>query len=90
MLIGGSGNDRVVGNSSTNTLYGGAGNDILDGGLGADYLSGGGGTDTAYYASRSEALVLNLDGVANDGALIVTDDGGNRVWRVTYIGTARR
>jgi glucose/arabinose dehydrogenase len=22
--------------------------------------------------------------VAKDGALIVTDDGGNRIWRVTY------
>ena len=24
--------------------------------------------------------------VGNDGALLVTDDGGNVVWRVSYVG----
>jgi hypothetical protein len=35
-VIGGSGNDVIVGNIADNTLTGGRGNDVLDGGIGAD------------------------------------------------------
>lgn len=54
-IVGGSGNDRIVGNASDNvlnggpgddTLLGGAGNDTLIGGPGADRLHGEGGNDT--------------------------------------------
>ncbi len=35
-VIGGSGNDVIVGNIADNSLTGGQGNDFLDGGIGAD------------------------------------------------------
>jgi hypothetical protein len=35
-VIGGSGDDVIIGNIADNTLTGGAGNDVLDGGIGAD------------------------------------------------------
>lgn len=45
-VIGGSGNDKIIGNVSANRLAGGQGNDSLDGGLGDDTLIGGAGADT--------------------------------------------
>lgn len=44
-VIGGAGDDLLVGNGERNTLIGGAGRDILIGGLGADVLNGGTGDD---------------------------------------------
>ena len=45
-LIGGSGNDLLVGtNRAGDSLVGGAGRDTLDSGLGADVVDGGDGTD---------------------------------------------
>lgn len=58
-LIGGDGND---------SLTGGPGIDTLDGGLGADVMAGGAGTDAATYASRTSAVVADIDGVADDGS----------------------
>jgi Ca2+-binding RTX toxin-like protein len=54
-VVGGKGNDLIVGNAFDNvlnggpgddTLIGGAGNDVLIGGTGYDHLSGEGGNDT--------------------------------------------
>ena len=44
-LIGGSGNDLLIGDANANSLNGGDGNDQLDGGAGADALAGGDGSD---------------------------------------------
>jgi Ca2+-binding RTX toxin-like protein len=44
-VIGGGGNDRIVGNAAPNSLIGGAGNDTLEGGSGFDTLLGGDGDD---------------------------------------------
>jgi len=75
-LVGGAGDDLLVGSEQANvlrggagndTLRGGAGNDTLDGGTGADLLSGGPGIDTVTYADRTAALKISLDNRANDG-----------------------
>jgi Ca2+-binding RTX toxin-like protein len=47
-LVGGLGNDTVVGNASANYLFGGGGNDNIYGQAGADYLSGGLGTNNLW------------------------------------------
>jgi hypothetical protein len=47
---------------------GGDGDDTLDGGTGADFHSGGGGIDTVTYKDRTQPLVIDFDGVADDGA----------------------
>ncbi|MGL6210893.1 MAG: calcium-binding protein [Paracoccaceae bacterium] len=44
-LIGGSGNDTLLGDDRTNAIFGGAGDDHLYGRLGADTLQGGDGDD---------------------------------------------
>ena len=76
------------GPNPNNVLNGGPGDDVLDGGLlacgnysvwyctisGADTLIGGTGSDRADYSTRTAALALSLDGVANDGA---TAEGDN-------------
>ncbi len=45
-VIGGSGNDTLIGNSQENWLAGGNGNDTLSGGGSKDRLNGGAGNDT--------------------------------------------
>ena len=67
-LFGGAGNDTLVGSDHPTTLSGDAGNDILRSGRGKDVVSGGAGTDTADYSARTEALIITLDGRANDGS----------------------
>jgi cysteine-rich repeat protein len=82
-LIGGNGADTLNGLAGNDLLIGGPGNDTLNGGdgddwfgedgdpsngLGQDIMIGGKGTDTADYSARTVALVITLDGSANDGA----------------------
>jgi Ca2+-binding RTX toxin-like protein len=45
VLIGGAGNDTLMGSDLADHLYGGEGNDILKGGAGDDILEGGDGDD---------------------------------------------
>jgi Ca2+-binding RTX toxin-like protein len=66
-IVGGNGDDVLTGGPGNDTIAGGPGNDMLDGGGGADTISGGPGLDTVDYSSRSNAVTVSLDGVANDG-----------------------
>ena len=78
-LTGGSGNDTIFGGPGNDTIAGGGGNDILNGDAGndtfdegmasngADVMNGGAGTDTVSYASRTVAVTVILDALANDG-----------------------
>jgi Ca2+-binding RTX toxin-like protein len=68
-IIGGAGNDTLTGSLGNNSLSGGGGVDTLDGDLGADVLNGGNGSDTVSYASHSNDVVADLDGLADDGEL---------------------
>jgi Ca2+-binding RTX toxin-like protein len=60
-IDGGAGNDNCSGGAGTDIFLCGAAKD------GNDTMTGGGGEDKADYASRTGALVLSPDGVANDG-----------------------
>jgi hypothetical protein len=66
-IRGGSGDDDLFGGRACDTLEGGGNKDTLDGGPGADVLNGGSGWDTADYGSRTEKILVSLDGVPNDG-----------------------
>jgi Ca2+-binding RTX toxin-like protein len=74
VLLGGDGNDNITGGAGDETLEGGDHDDVLDGGFGTDAIDGQAGSDTASYASRGEAVTVDLgnpgadDGSANDGA----------------------
>lgn len=52
-VVGGSGNDILIGNALANSLDGRDGNDILVGGLGADSLNGNAGEDIAIAGTTS-------------------------------------
>jgi Ca2+-binding RTX toxin-like protein len=67
VIVGLGGNDTISGAGGNDTICGGDGNDTLNGGTGANFQSGGTGTDTATYATRTTAVTLSIDGVANDG-----------------------
>ena len=67
-VLGGSGDDILVGSAQANLLYGGAGDDDLDGGLGADTIIGGDGADdVADYSSRTGPVSVTLNGAATSG-----------------------
>ncbi|MGH2905187.1 MAG: DUF6531 domain-containing protein [Solirubrobacterales bacterium] len=78
-LSGNDGNDTVYGVGGDDSLSGGNGADSLDPGSGQDTIAGGSGNDTADYSSRSNALSLSLDGVANDGESGEQDQIGSDV-----------
>jgi Ca2+-binding RTX toxin-like protein len=54
-LVGGAGNDTVVGNASNNYLFGSGGGDQAYGGAGNDYLSGDAGGDNLWGGAGSDA-----------------------------------
>ena len=70
-INGGAGNDTITGGSGSEVLLGGDDNDVLDGGFGSDVLDGGAGAgDRASYASRGEAVAVDLgNGGADDGSV---------------------
>jgi hypothetical protein len=55
-IMGGGGNDRLLGTSRVDYVYGSAGNDRLDGGTGRDYLNGAGGVDVCDHESGDTIL----------------------------------
>ena len=69
-VLGGSGNDKIVGDPSANLLKGNGGNDTLYGGSGNDTLDGGSGHDQLFGQDGNDTLL------AKDGQ-VDTLDGGN-------------
>jgi Ca2+-binding RTX toxin-like protein len=55
-LIGGSGNDTLIGSALANNIKGGRGNDIIKGGDGNDVLDGGAGADKLYGEAGNDTL----------------------------------
>lgn len=89
-IIGGSGDDRLVGANGVNELFGGGGNDTLDGAVGRDTLTGGDGDDVFLFATAAETGLRN-------GADVILDFGDNDRIDVSlfapnaqFIGTAAR
>jgi len=77
-IIGGNGNDTLIGDSSANTLTGGAGNDTLQGMLGADILSGGAGTDLVDYSEKTAAIKVSMSGDLADDGETASPSGGEK------------
>lgn len=63
-LVGGSGNDFIVGSIANNYLFGGAGADNLYGLAGNDYLNGGAGADKFRFVTALNAAT-NVDRIAD-------------------------
>lgn len=68
VVLGDSGADRVSGGDGADQVAGGLDDDVLVGGPGGDDVRGDDGWDTADYAGRPEALTVDLDDQADDGA----------------------
>ena len=75
-LRGGVGNDSLRGGAGSDQLHGNEGADVLGGGVGQDILHGGQGIDTADYSDATIRLRITLDGVADDGEVVVVHQGG--------------
>ena len=81
-LVGGLGNDTVVGDNLDNrlfgqggidTIYGQAGNDILDGGAGNDFLAGGLGNDNLTGGANNDTFFFNTTLNAATNVDTITD-----------------
>ncbi len=59
-VVGGAGNDTLIGSAIDNSLYGGAGNDTLAGNGGNDKITGGDGVDTAVYHGNQADYSVTL------------------------------
>jgi Ca2+-binding RTX toxin-like protein len=62
-LVGGAGNDVVVGDAAANWLFGSAGNDFIDALAGNDYLNGGAGADRFRFSTALGGT--NVDTIAD-------------------------
>ena len=84
-LSGGDGNDTLNGGTSDDVLTGGEGADTLEGGLDGDVMRGGPGIDTAWYNTRTTAVIASIgagtgdDGNKQDGAQGERDTIGGSV-----------
>ena len=65
LLIGGDGNDYLVGKGNNDTLVGGEGVDMLDGGTEIDSMVGGNGNDI-YYQDNELDVIVELADEGND------------------------
>ncbi|MCA3352533.1 MAG: calcium-binding protein [Roseomonas sp.] len=61
-VLGGAGNDELIGNNLANVLAGGSGDDYLQGLAGNDSISGGAGLDLVSYAelTSGQSVTVNL------------------------------
>ncbi len=66
-IVGGTGNDMLMGNALANTLTGNAGNDTLNGRSGDDCLVGGLGNDTYVFSAATTAEADTVIEAANAG-----------------------
>lgn len=64
-LIGSGVADILLGQDGNDTLLGGGGNDVLFGGAGSDYLDGQWGSDTLLGEAGNDTLLGGNDGVAD-------------------------
>jgi Ca2+-binding RTX toxin-like protein len=67
-LLGGAGNDSLLGRDQADSLVGGADNDVINGRGGADNILGGDGTDTIVFATASDLATAAtvIGGLGND------------------------
>lgn len=74
-IIGGLGDESLVGTGTADTINGGAGNDIIKGGTAGDSITGGAGTDSLFGENGNDIFIIaDLDDISG---LEETIDGGN-------------
>ena len=80
-VIGGSGNDTIIGNTANNSIYGGRGNDYLIGGDGDDTFYGESGSDTLDGGAGNDVFYFDNDDLT--GGLIQAGAGYDYLVNIT-------
>ncbi|HEV8606894.1 MAG TPA: calcium-binding protein [Tepidisphaeraceae bacterium] len=75
-ILGGAGNDSIVGNGNSNSLNGGDGNDTIWGGGNNDWEQGGQGNDSLLGEAGDDTLAPGNDTTEGTGAYSDTLNGG--------------
>ena len=81
-ILGGSGNDAILGNAATRLISGHGGSDLLTGGAGANVIFGGLGNDTLRGLGGNDILIGGLgsdvmEGGAGNDTFLADADGAN-------------
>lgn len=79
-ILGGAGNDTIIGGSEADRIDGQADDDVLRGAGGADEITGGDGEDTLRGGSGEDSLIGGNDDdniAGNSGDDVMTGDAGN-------------
>jgi len=79
-IIGGEGDDTLLGDSSVNDIDGGAGDDVIDGGAGDDMIDGGAGNDTIIVVN--DGHTRTIDGGTGEDELDLSGSTGTG-WTIT-------
>ncbi len=69
-LLGGDGNDTLLGSNGRDLLQGGAGNDVILGGNNVDTIDGGLGTDILYETGNADFIVNKLQVTVGGSAVV--------------------
>jgi Ca2+-binding RTX toxin-like protein len=76
-VIGGTGNDTLIGDANANLLDGGEGDDTIRGGAGEDILMGGAGIDTLSYEDSPSRVIVNMFVTSPITIGVITVDPGH-------------
>ncbi len=66
ILAGDKGNDTIYAGNGDDGCTGGEGNDLIDGGFGRDSIRGSAGNDTASYATRTNPVHVDINGMPGE------------------------
>ncbi|MFZ9486986.1 MAG: calcium-binding protein, partial [Alphaproteobacteria bacterium] len=95
-IVGGSGNDVLIGDGVDNSIEGGAGNDLIDGGdgndslkgnLGNDTLVGGAGNDMIWGDAGQDLVSYAADPSASFGIYLRKGIGGDVLVDLNFVDT---
>jgi Ca2+-binding RTX toxin-like protein len=81
-VLGGNGDDRILGDSFANVLDGGIGDDTLSGGAGNDTLVGGADNDFASYANATDTISAFLGDGTDPGVADKTDFSADQLFGI--------
>jgi hypothetical protein len=78
-LVGGAGDDTLIGSDETDLLQGGAGDDLIYGGGGSDVIEDGSGNDTVFSGDDADLIDLADDGETDVLVYTAVSEAGDTV-----------
>ena len=81
-VLGGAGNDSILGDGNANYFWGNGGGDTLSGAAGNDTFEGGAGNDFASYATANDTVRATLSDNETTGGVAEGVDGSDQLFGI--------